>query len=142
MKMALDAFAAELSRMMQCRVQAPFNASDPVRVLNFTDGCVLVSKRVGNVACITTVRLVRPPAMSTEGITSAYEIALTKAINETQSERTVGSDLFVSMDAAGACAAAAHVSGTLRRSTGYLGTSTLQVAVDAPSAIGCSSPRA
>jgi hypothetical protein len=35
MKMALDAFAAELSRMLQCRVQAPFNTSDPVRVLNF-----------------------------------------------------------------------------------------------------------
>lgn len=80
--------------------------------------------------------------MSTEGITSAYEIALTKAINETQSERIVCSDLFVSMDAAGACAAAAHVSGTLRRSTAYLGTSTLLVAVDAPNAIGCLSPRA
>lgn len=79
---------------------------EPVRAINFTDGralfYVLVSKRVGNVACITTVRLVRPRAISTENLTSAYEIALTKAINETYSERIVGTDLFVSMDDAGA----------------------------------------
>jgi hypothetical protein len=118
--MGLDALAVELSRLMQGRVQAPLKPDEPVRAINFTDDralfYVLVSKRVGNVACITTVRLVRPHAISTEKLTSAYEIALTKAINETYSERIVGTDLFVSMNEAGeagARAAAAHVSGII-----------------------------
>ena len=108
--MGLDALAFELAQLMHGRVQAPLKPDEPVRAINFTDGralfYVLVSKRIG----ITTVRLVRPRAISTEKLTSAYEIALTKAINETYSERIVGTDLFASMNEAGARAAAAHVS--------------------------------
>ena len=115
--MGLDALAVELARLIQGLVRAPLKLEEPVRMINFTDGralfYVLVSKRVGNVACITTVRLVRPPAISTENLTSSYEIALTTAINETYNERIVGTDLFVSMDEAGAGAAAAHVSGII-----------------------------
>ena len=118
--MGLDELAFELAKLMHGRVQAPLKPDEPVRAINFTDDralfYVLVSKRVGNVACITTVRLVRPHAISTEKLTSAYEIALTKAINETYSERIVGTDLFVSMNEAGeagARAAAAHVSGII-----------------------------
>ncbi|NDD75557.1 MAG: hypothetical protein EBZ40_11370 [Gammaproteobacteria bacterium] len=119
--MGLDALALELSRLMHGIVRAPLKPDEPVRTINFTDDralfYVLVSKRVGNVACITTVQLVRPPAISTENLTSAYEIALTKAINETYHERIVGKELFVSMTGetvgAGARAAAAHVAGII-----------------------------
>ncbi len=62
--MGLDALAFELA---QRRVQAPLKPDEPVRAINFTDDralfYVLVSKRVYH--------------------DGAYEIALTKAMNET-----------------------------------------------------------
>ncbi len=92
--------------------QAPFAVDDPVRAIqcmrNDASYYILVTKH-GNIAGIKTVQLVLPTPISTDGLTSAYEIALADAINKTHSERVVGRDLYVQMDNTGASIASNHI---------------------------------
>ena len=124
--MFLDAFVATLSVLLRealnerqstaqsavCE-QAPCAADDPVRIIrcmrNDAFYNILVSKHGGNIAGITTVQLVLPRPISTDGLTSAFEISLRSAINETHSERIVGRDLHVQMDSIGAGFASTHI---------------------------------
>lgn len=93
--------------------QAPCATDDRVRIIrcmrNDAHYNILVTTHGGNIAGITTVQLVLPPPISTDGRTSAFEIALTDAINQTHSERIVGGDVFVQMDSIGAGVAATHI---------------------------------
>jgi hypothetical protein len=93
--------------------QAPFAADDRVRIIRCMQNDayynILVSNHGVKIACITTVQLVLPPPISTDGLTSAYEIAIREAINKTHSERIVGRDLHVQMDNIGACVASTHI---------------------------------
>ena len=124
--MFLDAFVTNLSVLVRKALnehhstaqsavceEAPVVADDRVRIIRCTwnDAYynILVSKHGGNIACITAVQLVLPPPISTNGLTSAYEIALRNAINETHSERIVGKDLYVQMDSIGAGVASIHI---------------------------------
>ena len=124
--MFLDAFVTNLSVLVSKALnehqstaqsavcdQAPFVADDRVRIIqcirNDAYYNILVSKHGGNIACITTLQNVLPPPISTDGLTSAYEIALRNAINETHRERIVGKDLYVQMDSIGAGVASTHI---------------------------------
>ena len=126
-KMFLDAFVTTLSVLARealnehqsttqsavCE-QAPCATDDRVRIIrcmrNDAYYNILVTKHGGNIAGITTVQLVLPPPpISTDGRASAFEIALTDAINQTHSERIVGGDLFVQMDSIGARVASTHI---------------------------------
>jgi len=124
--MSLGAFVTNLSVLVRKELnehqsttqsavseQAPFAADDPERIIrcmrNDAYYNIAVSKHAGNIACISTVQLVRPPPISTDGNTSAFEIALTDAINHTHSDRTVGRDLHVQMDNIGASVASTHI---------------------------------
>jgi hypothetical protein len=92
--------------------EAPFAADYPELIIrcmrNDAYYNIVVSKH-GKIAGIQTVQLVLPPPISTDGLTSAYEIALTDAINKTHSERIVGKDLHVQMDNIGAGVASTHI---------------------------------
>ena len=124
--MSLDAFVTTLSVLVRRALnehqsttqsavseQAPCATNDPDRIIrcmrNDAYYNIVVSKHGGNIACIQTVQLVLPPPISTDGLTSAYEIALTDAINNTHSERIVGRDLHVQMDNIGAGVASTHI---------------------------------
>ena len=131
--MLLDAFVAQLSVLVcdalnehqsatpsaLCSVQVPFDAKDPARVIrcirNDASYYILVSKHVGNIAGITTVQLVLPTPIPTDRLASAYETALTDAINKTPSERVIGRDLYVQMDKIGAGNASTIIAGIIAR---------------------------
>jgi hypothetical protein len=125
--MSLVAFVANLSMLVRDALnehqsttqsavseQAPFAADDPEFIIircmrNDAYYDIVVSKHGGKIAGIQTVQLLLPPQVSTDGLTSAFEIALTDAINKTHSERIVGRDLHVQMDNIGACVASTHI---------------------------------
>ena len=104
--------------IIECLVQERFSPDDPVRVIQCRSNDDLYSVLVvqtGALAVVTVTQSVLPTPRSTDGLASAYEVALTDAINRTPCERVVGRDVAVTLDDHGVDAASCHVASILAR---------------------------